>query len=96
MLGADRSAGDAVWSFDLVPEGLDEWLRHAEAQAWNAGGGKRADLPEEWKGFHTDALEQLMSAAHAARELRNAERQVTPEDQARLSELLELTGRVTQ
>jgi hypothetical protein len=65
VLGSDRNADDVVHDFDLVAEGLDEWLGVAEAEAWNQVGGKQA-LPEEWRGFHTRTLADLTSAAEAA------------------------------
>jgi hypothetical protein len=66
VLGAYRDADGVVHEFALVAEGLDEWLGVAEAEAWNRGGGKHDELPEEWRGFHTRALAELTSAAEAA------------------------------
>ena len=41
---------------------LDEWLGHAEAEAW-ASGGRGGDLPEEWSSYHERALAALVEAA---------------------------------
>ena len=55
------SAADIATEFDLAVDGLDEWLGHAEAEAW-AMGGEDGDLPEAWAGFHARALEALQDA----------------------------------
>lgn len=56
----DRSAGAVVREFDLVADGLDEWLGTAEAASWSAGGS--GALPREWARFHATALEELTGA----------------------------------
>ena len=50
VLGENRSATDVVWEFDLRPSnrrGLDEWLGHAEAEAWRVR-GKGGEIPRVW------------------------------------------------
>ena len=61
------SADDLVREFALVETGagLDEWLGHAEAEAWSQGGGG-GDMPEEWTGYHARALGELRAAVEAA------------------------------
>jgi len=61
VLGANRSVRDVIREFDLDPldrRGLDEWLGHAEAEAWRVGGG-RGRVPAEWDQFHERALYEL-------------------------------------
>lgn len=59
VLGANRSGADVVREFDLVAEGLDEWLGAAEAEACSVG---RIEMPEAWGRFHQRALAVLRQA----------------------------------
>jgi hypothetical protein len=60
-IGANRSASMVAAEFDLVEEGLDEWLSRAESEAWQAG-GQGGDIPAEWADFHDQALAELQEA----------------------------------
>lgn len=63
VLGANRSAEDVIREFDLDASdrrGLDEWLGHAEAEAWRVG-GQGGTLPAEWTAHHDKALDALAS-----------------------------------
>lgn len=64
VLGANRSPGDVIREFDLVAQGLDEWLGHAESEAWSAG-GEGGEMPAEWGTFHARALRELGAAVEA-------------------------------
>ena len=66
VLGSRRTAEDVVHEFDLVADGLDEWLGNAEAESWSFL--QRGDLPEAWGPFHARALAELTVAANAYRE----------------------------
>jgi hypothetical protein len=68
VLGANRDAADVVREFELEARGLDEWLGHAEAEAWALGYGRDGavrggDMPSEWAEYHTSALAALRRAA---------------------------------
>jgi hypothetical protein len=64
VLGPSRSAEDVVLEFDLIADGLDEWLDEAESAAWSAGGlGGR--VPTAWEDHHARALGELVEAAFA-------------------------------
>jgi len=64
VLGDRRSAEQVVAEFELVGEGLDEWLGTAEAEAARVGGLR--ELPDEWSDFHAQALEELEEVIDAA------------------------------
>jgi hypothetical protein len=60
VLGANRDAADVVREFELVSDGLEEWLDSAETAARVADW--MTELPEEWPGFHARTLRALESA----------------------------------
>ena len=67
VLGAERTPGRVIGEFELEPadrRGLDEWLGHAEVEAWRVG-GEGGDLPEEWAVHHARALAALCAVEAA-------------------------------
>ena len=61
VLGAHRTAEEVVHEFELVADGLDEWLGNAESESWSFL--QRGDLPAEWGPLHARALAELTEAA---------------------------------
>ena len=54
----ERSPSGVVSEFDLVAEGLNEWLGIAESVSWSQE-GQGGTVPQEWGEYHELALNEL-------------------------------------
>ena len=77
VMGPYRSAADVSREFDLSSSptqghgSIDEWLGHAEVEAWTVGDNE-APLPKEWADFHARAVETLMATLGDVEDLMTA------------------------
>jgi hypothetical protein len=56
------NAAQVVREFEFETDAdLDEWLGHAESEAW-AVGAQGGEMPASWAGYHRKALAELQAA----------------------------------